>query len=146
VIRLSFLLLMLAMPATAQTVIDGDTIKLNGVNYRLHGIDAPELHQTCPDGWDAGQKARNALQGIIDARGNVRCQKMAEDHYGRTVAICRASGMDMGAAIVSLGYAWAYRKYSSQYVDQEAFAARNWRGLHGHDCRPAWEYRKAEKR
>ena len=28
-------------------VIDGDTIKINGENIRLHGIDAPEMKQKC---------------------------------------------------------------------------------------------------
>ena len=28
-------------------VIDGDTINLNGVKFRLYGIDSPELNQTC---------------------------------------------------------------------------------------------------
>ena len=38
------------LPAAAQTVTDGDTIKQGGVIYRLWGIDAPELRQAWPDG------------------------------------------------------------------------------------------------
>lgn len=44
-------------PVTAQTITDGDTLKLNGVTYRLWGIDAPETKQDCPDGWAAGRLA-----------------------------------------------------------------------------------------
>jgi hypothetical protein len=40
--------------ARAQTVVDGDTIKLDGTRWRLWGIDAPETHQSCADGWPAG--------------------------------------------------------------------------------------------
>jgi endonuclease YncB( thermonuclease family) len=47
------LALLLAAPAFAQTITDGDTIKLNGATWRLWGIDAPELHQTCRDRWPA---------------------------------------------------------------------------------------------
>ena len=41
---------LLSLPAAAQTVTDGDTIKQGGVIYRLWGIDAPEMRQEWPDG------------------------------------------------------------------------------------------------
>ena len=37
--------LVLGVPATGQTLVDGDTIDLKGTIFRLHGIDAPELRQ-----------------------------------------------------------------------------------------------------
>ena len=38
------------MPALAQVVtVDGDTIRLAGTTWRLWGIDAPEMGQTCGD-------------------------------------------------------------------------------------------------
>ena len=30
-------------------VIDGDTIKINDISIRLHGIDTPERNQKCKD-------------------------------------------------------------------------------------------------
>jgi len=45
----------------AQTVVDGDTIKLDGTTYRLWGIDAAETRQACADGWRAGVEASMAL-------------------------------------------------------------------------------------
>jgi hypothetical protein len=42
------------IPAAAQTITDGDTIKLNGTTCRLWGIDAAKKHQACADGWPAG--------------------------------------------------------------------------------------------
>jgi endonuclease YncB( thermonuclease family) len=54
------LALILAIPAFGQTATDGDTIKLNGTKWRLWGIDAPEMTQTCKDGWAAGVESKNA--------------------------------------------------------------------------------------
>ena len=42
-----------ASPALAQSarVVDGDTLKVDGVTYRLWGIDAPESGQPCAGGY-----------------------------------------------------------------------------------------------
>lgn len=140
---IALFVLLLLMPLARGQVIDGDTIKFNGTTYRLHGIDAPELRQDCL-GWPAGALAKTALELMTQGR-KIECEPRTTDRYGRTVALCRADGMDIGAAMVSLGLAWAYTRYSAQYIDQEAFARRNVRGVWAYDCKPAWEYR-AEKR
>jgi len=130
--------------ANAQpVVIDGDTLKLNGTTYRLHGIDAPELKQTCA-GWPAGALAKTALELMTNGR-EITCEPKSTDRYGRTVALCRADGRDLGAAMVKLGMAWAFRVYSRDYVEQEEFARNNLRGVHAYECQPAWIWR-AEKR
>lgn len=105
----------------AQTVTDGDTLKQGGVTNRLWGIDAPELAQICSDGWPAGRMAATRLQALTAGRSIV-CQEKDHDRYGRTVAICRASGEDLGAALVREGMAWAFVRYSGDYVGQEAKA------------------------
>jgi len=61
----SVAVLPLGLPATAQTITDGDTIKHNGVIYRFWGIDAPESKQSCADGWPAGSLATTQLQALI---------------------------------------------------------------------------------
>lgn len=57
-------LLILAAPAAAQTIVDGDTLKLNGTTYRLWGMDAPETRQLCADGWPAGRAALSFLRDL----------------------------------------------------------------------------------
>lgn len=129
-----------AVPVSAQTITDGDTIKQGGLTYRLWGIDAPETKQDCPDGWPAGRLATTRLQALIQGK-MVVCETKDADRYGRTVAICRASGEDLGAIMVREGMAWAFVRYSRDYVDQEARAKADRLGVHAHDCVTAWEWR-----
>ncbi len=141
------LVAMLAVSAAsshAQTITDGDTLRVNGVTYRLHGIDAPEAKQVCGDGWPVGSLATTRLQALISGR-NVVCEKRDQDRYGRTVAVCRANGEDLGAILVREGLAWAFVRYSRDYVEQEALAKADRRGIHAHDCEPAWEWRASQR-
>jgi endonuclease YncB( thermonuclease family) len=144
----TLILVILAMaPAgqvIGQTVTDGDTLKQGGITYRLWGIDAPELAQTCPDGWPAGRLAATKLQELT--AGPIVCQEKDRDRYGRIVAICRASGEDLGAIMVREGLAWAFVRYSRDYVDQEAKAKVDRLGVHVHGCQPAWEWRAQQRR
>lgn len=136
---------LLVFPASAQTVTDGDTIKLNGTTYRLWGIDAPETKQWCGD-YPAGVLATATLETLMKGRGEVACERKDTDRYGRTVAICRVDGRDLGKAMVELGMAWAFTRYSQDYVGEEERARQNKLGVHGRDCQPAWEWRAAQRR
>jgi endonuclease YncB( thermonuclease family) len=64
-----------ALPAFAQSVrvVDGDTLRVDGVTYRLCGIDAPESHQSCADDWPAGRTATEHLRALIRDR-HVSCE------------------------------------------------------------------------
>ena len=140
----ALVLFALATPAAAQNITDGDTIKLSGTTYRLHGIDAPELKQDCPDGWPAGRLATTRLQQLIQGR-TIVCEERDRDRYGRVVAVCRASGEDLGAIMVRQGMAWAFVRYSADYVGLEARAKADRLGVHRHGCLPAWEWRAARR-
>lgn len=135
----------LSSPTLAQAVTDGDTLKHNGTIYRLWGIDAPETKQDCPDGWPAGRHATTRLLALIQGK-SVVCEAKDKDRYGRTVAICRASGEDLGAIMLREGLAWAFVRFSSEYVGQEAKAKTDRLGVHGHGCVPAWEWRAGSRR
>src|SRR5258708_18625630 len=74
--------------ASAQTVVDGDTIKLAGVTWRLFGIDAPESHQRC-DNWPAGRMASLHLLELMKNH-TVTCKSLGIDRYWRTIGLWRA--------------------------------------------------------
>ena len=70
----------------------------------------------------------------LTAGRSIVCQEKERDRYGRTVAICRASGEDLGAVLVREGLAWAFTRFSVDYVDQQEEARIANRGVHEHDC------------
>jgi endonuclease YncB( thermonuclease family) len=56
-----------------------------------------------------------------------------------------ADGEDIGRAMVQLGMAWAFVRYSHDYVDVEAQAKAENLGVHARSCVPAWEWRARQR-
>jgi len=111
-------------------VIDGDTLDIGAVRVRLHGIDAFERDQTCdrPHGrWACGAAATRALKARVEGRRLV-CRVRDTDRYGRKVSRCEREGLDVGRMLVAEGLALAYRRYSRDYIDEEAAARAGSRG------------------
>ena len=126
------------------TVVDGDTIRLGDTRIRLHGIDAPESAQFCNAAgggtWACGTEATRTLQHIV-AGQEVSCQPLTLDRYGRTVARCFVGNIDIEAEMVRSGLAWAFVKYSTDYVAEEAEARTAYRGIWQAETQTAWDYR-----
>ena len=97
-------------PGAKTVSVDGDTIRAaDGTGYRLFGIDAPELQQTCTEAngrsWHCGRAAKARLTRLMKG-GNVICEGRARDRFDRIVAICRTETVpDLGEAMVRDGYA-----------------------------------------
>ena len=128
-------------------VIDGDTIKIRGAKIRLHGIDAPERAQVCKakeKSYRCGTSATLALARRIVGK-SVYCDERDRDRYGRIVAVCHAGGEDLNAWLVSEGLALAYRRHSTDYVDQEQAAQEAKRGLWRGEFVPPWQWRKGKR-
>ena len=124
-------------PGAKIVSVDGDTLLTGGVEYRIFGIDAPELHQTCAEAsgksWLCGRAAKTKLTTLIN-RGNVNCEARANDRFGRIVAVCSAEGVpDLGEALVRDGYATdlggaAGNPYRDAQAEAEAAKRGIWRG------------------
>jgi len=127
----------LRRPPDVRSVMDGDTFKVAGHSIRLHGIDAPELAQTC-EGWLAGQAARQTLAALVTS-DTPQCQHVTTDAYGRTVAICRVNGKDVGEAMVRSGM--AYAAHSPRYLQQERQAKVDRLGIHARRCASPADWR-----
>lgn len=138
----------LSSPALSRVirVIDGDTLEMVGVVYRLHGIDAPEKHQHCnaPDNatWPCGKAATDKLTALINDQ-LVLCLGNKQDRYQRIIAACYQGSINLNAEMVRTGHAWAYRRYSFDYLPQEQEARAGRRGIWLEATQTAQEYRFA---
>ena len=127
-------------------IVDGDTIVLNGEKIRFSGIDTPELKQTCI------YKNQEVICGVfakmllIEKIGNKTpvCISEGKDIYKRTLAECFIDGESLSSFLVRSGYAFAYRKYSKKFIEDEEFARTNKLGLWSMKFQYPWDFRKAQ--
>lgn len=121
-------------------VVDGDTLAFGSRRVRLHGVDAPELGQTCRrSGTDypCGAAARDELRDLT--RGQpVACRIRGHDRFGRDLGTCRARDLDLGAELVRRGLVLA----SGAYEAEERQARRNKVGLWAGSFERPSEWRK----
>ena len=156
-LRVCFIFVLIFWPAFAAAtevqgrikVTDGDTIRVGDTLVRLHGIDAPEVDQTCRTegnhAFACGAWVSAEVRRRYDGR-MARCARVDRDRYGRIVARCRVDGQDMGRALVAEGLAFAFRRYSMDYDLEEKAAFATRRGLHGFSVTSPVAFRQARAR
>ena len=127
-------------PTTEYTVrytMDGDSIQLSdGTIIRLHGIDAPELEQSCYTNnkkWKCGRQSRQKLRTFIKNK-QITCELIEKDKYNRNIEGCSVDGKSIGEYMVENGWAVAYTRYSDKYLQAELRAKRNKLGIWSADC------------
>ena len=125
------------------SVLDGDTIVINSVTVRLHGIDAPENGQDCKCAngkeYNCGAAAENHLKQLLS--NTVRCTGNQFDDYGRLIGTCESNGNNVNRVMVSAGWALAFRKFSTDYIGEEDSAQAAKRGLWSGSFDTPWDYR-----
>lgn len=155
-LRPTALLLLLAAPAAAAepisghpTVIDGDTIELQGRRIDLYGIDAPEAAQACETAVGApyrcGQAAAAALRQRIGPHA-VACEPQGPAAKERVTALCSIGGVDLSAWMVGHGHALALRQAAEGYIPQERKAWATRRGIWAGVFEEPANWRQAQRR
>ena len=129
--------------------VDADTIGAGTTKIRLSGIDAPESDQRCLDShgqlWSCGLQATSSLQAYSGNRPWT-CQLSGFDRYGRRLGTCSVQGEDIGRWLVRNGWALAYRRYSTAYVEDEDYAREHQLGLWGGAFIAPWDWRHRDRR
>jgi endonuclease YncB( thermonuclease family) len=126
-------------------VVDGDTIHLNGQKIRFTGIDTPELKQTCIKKNNIEPCGLIAKKILIEkiANNKVECINEGKDQYKRVLAECFVNNESLSSYLVRSGYAFAYRKYSKKFIQDEDYAKINKLGMWAMTFQYPWDYRKA---
>ncbi|HZO21306.1 MAG TPA: thermonuclease family protein [Steroidobacteraceae bacterium] len=114
---------------------DADTIEVRGSIFRLHGIDAPELDQSCLDAEGAlyacGRDAVRELRGLIAER-TVICEDRGPDsaYPKRRIGRCSVGGTDLHRWLVQNGWAVNFEPYAKgEFLADEEDARRGRLGI-----------------
>lgn len=114
------------------TIIDGDSLAVSGERFQLHGIDAPEPGELCEKAngkrFDCGRIARSALLDLT-AGVEVICQTVDSAFATTQSAKCTAGGFSLSRNMIHTGWALVDRSVTDDFVEVEAEAKRQERGL-----------------
>ncbi len=112
--------------------VDGNTIRLGRQSFRLFGMEAPSLGETCPNQrggrYDCGGAARLELARIL-SYAPVVCQAVDQEGDAVLSARCEINGRDVAGGMVRAGFADALYRDSPEYVGREGEAVRQSRGI-----------------
>ncbi len=114
-------------------VVDGDSILLNGKQFRLSGIDAPELDQPCKLGgkdWSCGRASKRALSKRLQNQ-NISCVSSSVDKYDRHLAVCGTNNGEVNSWMVSNGWAVDYGGYGREEAIAREKRVGIWQGEFG---------------
>lgn len=91
-------------------VWDGDSFRCRtaheDIRVRIHALDCKELHH-------GGYPAKYALRNLLKMKP-VTIQPTGQKTWGRTVAIVRARGRDVGCRLIASGVCARWPKYDTE--------------------------------
>jgi len=147
------LLVIFQGPATARsvqnvTVLDGNTIQIDGRVIQIYGIDAPELGQHCLRGnilTNCGLSAAFELQKFIGMQLTpVTCVPRKEFPRGN-VQVCTVGHANLAKIMLRNGSVMAIPKSDPDYLEAERYARVANLGIWHVKIVPPWEWRAGKR-
>ncbi len=91
-------------------VVDGDSIRLDGTDWRLMGYDTPEVgHAWCEGERRLGVLATQRLESLVRSGATLDATDSGKrDRYRRVLGTLTIGGRDVGATLIAEGYARPY--------------------------------------
>lgn len=103
---------------TVTQVRDGDTIEVDGVPVRLHGLHAPEFDT------ETGQEAAAFMQALI-LHKEIVCTLTGDQSWDREIGVCWLGERDIAAQLVTAGLGRDCPRYSNgRYASLETKEAK----------------------
>jgi len=109
---------------TVTSVIDGDTIKINGQSIRFAMASAPELNEP------GGIEAREFIETICSVGSIATVDEddgQTEGSYGRILGVVYCNGFNLNQDLLDTGYGYLI----SDFCDKSEFATEYWAQKHG---------------
>lgn len=136
-------------PGESLTIIDGDTVQVDGEVIQLYGIDAPELGQMCDrDGnlRPCGVEAALALRKLITfSASSFHCAPWGdggERNEALPVRVCEVGHEDVGLVMLHSGYSVALPGSFPDYIEAQEVARQAGLGLWHSDFVMPWQWRQ----
>jgi micrococcal nuclease len=118
---------------TVTSVIDGDTIKVDGQSIRFALASAPEPNEF------GGDTARNFIEEICPVGSTATVDEddgQTEGSYGRIVGVIYCNGVNLNEELVDSGLGYL----STGFCDGSEFATENWAQKYGCSTSSVSEY------
>jgi len=118
--------------AEVTEVRSGYLFKMGSHFVKLYGIDAPDPAQSClnkrGETYRCGKRSKKMLERLILGK-TISCQIAGGDYRGNYIATCKTQGVDVGASLLTAGWAVADRATTTVYTPYEDDAHRKKLGL-----------------
>ena len=126
-------------------VMSGYLFKMGSHFVKLYGIDTPDPSQNCinerGEEYNCGHMAKLMLERLIFGK-KISCQVVGGDYKENYIATCKIHNIDVGAGMITAGWAVADRNASQVYIPYEKEAHRKKAGLWRGKFVAPWQARR----